>query len=204
MSDCSTVRDASKAASIWKKIYTAVKAKGGSENALDILDRVEGAQLVDVIADILIKAERKTRTRLTVKMDYTKSLEELIAAGNYDSRSFDITASNFPPTGNGRIETELVLVHFNRDVESGDVIREMEQMGLEPAKIEHLLTLGAKHPNLQRKFPIIAPGSLWTSPVGRRRYVPCLDYWKGQRCLATMWFSIVWHRHCRFAAVRKS
>jgi len=203
MSKSAVVRGASKAASIWSKIDAAVKAKGGSEDALDILDREEGAPLVDVIAGILVKAELKTRTRFPVTVDYTKPLDAMITAGNYDYRNDNITTENFPVTGNGTVECEVILVHFDRDIKSEAAITELEQMGLQPAKIEHLLALGAKHPDLQREFPIICLGSSWVHSDGDR-VVPYLGHWDAERGLVLRWFVSRWSRFCRFAAVRKS
>lgn len=203
MSKSAVVRGASKAASIWSKIDAAVKAKGGSEDALDSLDRKEGAPLVDVIADILVKAELKTRTRFTVEVDYTKPIADMVTAGGYNYANPNITAENFPVTGNGTVECEVILVHFDRNIKSEAAITELEQMGLQPAKIEHLLALGAKHPDLQREFPIICLGSSWVDSDGDRD-VPCLDDWGARRSLDLHWFGDVWVGDCRFAAVRKS
>jgi hypothetical protein len=201
MSKSAVVRDASKAASIWSKIDAAVKAKGGSEDALDILDREEGTPLVDVIADILVKDELKTRTRFSVTVDFREPLEKVVAVGQYDYRDDNITAENFPVTGNGQVECEVIFVHFDRDIKSEAAITELEQMGLQPAKIEHLLALGAKHPDLQREFPIICLGSSWVDSDGYRR-VPYLALWSAKRNLYLYWFEGGWLRHCRFAAVR--
>ena len=203
MSKSAVVRGASKAASIWSKIDAAVKAKGGSEDALDILDREEGAPLVDVIAGILVKAELKTRTRFPVTVDYTKPLDAMITAGNYDYRNDNITTENFPVTGNGTVECEVILVHFDRSIKSEAAITEMEQLDLRPATLTELLAFGETYPEIQREFPIICLGSSWVDSDGYRN-VPYLDRWRAGGRLDLGWFGGGWRRDCRFAAVRKS
>lgn len=201
MSKSAIVRGASKAASIWSKIDAAVKAKGGSKNALDILDREEGAPIVDVIADILVKAELKTRTRFPVTVDYTKSLAHMVAEGKYNRANDNIVANNFPIEGTGIVETEIFLVNFDRDIEFDEAIKEIKQMGLQPAKIEHLLALGAEHPYLQKEYPIICLGSSWVDPDGDCD-VPCLDSWNDERELNLDWFDNGCRSVCCFAAIR--
>lgn len=203
MGKSAIARGASMAADVWGKLDDRVKAKGGTEDAMHILAKDEGAPLLDVIADILVKAELKTRKRFPVEVDYAKSLADMVKAGKYDYASDNIVAKNFPIEGTGVVETELVLVHFDRDIGSDAAIKELEQMGLVPCKIEHLLALGAKHPDLQREYPIICLGSSWVGSGGDRD-VPYLSDWRAGRRLDLDWFGSRWGRYCRFAAVRKS
>lgn len=125
----------------------------------------------------------------------------MIAAGNYDHRNSHITAENFPITGNGQVTTEIVLVHFNRDIESDDAVKEQEQMGLRPATLPELLAFGAKYPDVQREFPIVALGSSWVDPFGDR-HVPSLDRWDDERELYLDYYDDGWDGDCRFLAVR--
>lgn len=202
MGKSAIARGASMAADVWSKLDAKIKEKGGTEDALHVLAKEEGAPLLDVIADLLVKAELKTRNR-SVEVNYAKSLADMVKAGKYDCANENIVAKNFPIEGTGVVETELVFVHFNRDIGSEAAIKELEQMGLVPCKIEHLLALGAKHPDLQREYPIICLGSSWVVSDGRRG-VPCLSYWFAGRRLRLRWFDREWARYCRFAAVRKS
>lgn len=135
-------------------------------------------------------------------IDYTQSLEKMIAAGHYDWKNDDITQEHFPIKGSGRQEVEAVLFHFNRMVSSEQMISEMEKAGYEPGKIEHLLALGASQPDLQRRFPIVALGSSWVDPVGDRG-VPYLDGDASGRDLRLRWFKHDWLASDRFLAARK-
>ncbi|MEX1997275.1 MAG: hypothetical protein WEA04_01165 [Candidatus Andersenbacteria bacterium] len=202
MGKSAIARGASMAADVWGKLDDRLKAKGGTEDAMHILAKEEGAPLLDVIADILVKAELKTRN-YPVTIDYGQSVEDMVKAGKYDYANEDIVAKNFPVEGNGTVEFELVLVHFDRDITSGAAIKKMEQMGLVPCKIEHLLALGAKHPELQRQqYSIICLGSSWVYPDGVR-HVPCLYGYCGRRDLDLYWLGDNWGDHWRFLAVRK-
>ncbi len=141
----------------------------------------------------------------TLTMDYSQTKAAMIAAGKYDYVN-DFLKNNDPVEGNkkgtGVVEVALELVHFNRVISTPDALKEIKKMGRELAHLEHLLALGAKHPNLQKEFPIVALGSLWQSPDGRRS-VACLDRWSDERELNLYWDDGDWYEHCRFLAVRK-
>ena len=119
-------------------------------------------------------------------VDYNMSLDQMIAAGKYDWKNSDLNAKNFPITGEGIQEFELELVHPNCNISSENATKEMEKDS-DPenpwfaAKTEHLLAFGAAFPELQRKFPIVALGSVAEIPGGLR--VPCLHGDDSQRFL---------------------
>lgn len=158
MAASSITRGASLAADVWGKLDKAIVARGGTENALHILAKDEGAPLLSIIADLLVQTERKILNRFPITVDYSQSLDDMVRAGRYEHVAPLI--SKFSVTGQGRVETEALLVHFptGRDltISSSEAARGIVRMGLIPAKIEHLLALGAAHPDLQREFVIVA------------------------------------------------
>lgn len=140
----------------------------------------------------------------SVTINYDLSFPGMITAGHYDWVNSDITEKHFPVKGEGTTkEVTIELVHFNRAMGSSDeVIRELDKRGLRPATIEELLAFGAKYPELQRQFPIVALGSIWRR-LGRR-YVPCLWGNSSERNLSLpFWFGYRWSDYCRFLALRK-
>src|SRR3989344_4068460 len=153
-----------------------------------------------------------------VSVDYEKSLGDMIAAGKYYWKNDDITVNNFPierpnlmaegpyrtPGVNGTADVKLRLIHFGRVITMAQAAEEIAQHGLEPAKIEHLLAFGAKYPDKQREFPIIALGSVWVHSCGRRG-VPCLGGDCSKRDLFLSWYdpSDGWVGRCRFLVVSK-
>lgn len=134
-------------------------------------------------------------------VDYNQSLEQMIAAGQYDWKNSDITAKRFPIKGEGAVEFEARYFHFNHSISSENVIQEMKKASWEPAAIEHLLAFGEKNPEEQRKFPIIGLGSV--AGVDGDRGVPCLYGLDAGRGLRLHWFDSAWSSDYRFLAVRK-
>lgn len=138
----------------------------------------------------------------TVTVDYAKTVEEMVAAGKYDWKNRDITSKNFPVKAGESGPVEVYLIHFDRRMSSDDAIKEMDRMGFRPAELPYLLAFGAKNPDEQRKYPILALGSVWRYSYGRR-FVP--ELWSGGsgRHLSLGWFEGGWHQHDRFLALRK-
>lgn len=138
-------------------------------------------------------------------VDYGMSLEQMIAAGNYDWKNDDITAKRFPIVGTGRVEFEDTIFHFDRDISSEDAVKEIAAADpknpWQPGKIENILAYGAKNPEEQRKFPIVGLGSV--GEVGGRRYVPYLGRSGSGRGLDLNWWGDCWVADYRFLGVRK-
>lgn len=139
--------------------------------------------------------------KFTTTVDCGMTLEQMIAAGNYDWVNPDITPERFPIKGTTRREEEPELVHFNRDISSDDAIAELDKRNMEPADIVDLLAFGAKYPDIQRKFPVVALGSV--AGVHGYRAVACLGRSGAGRGLSLYWFGGGWSGHCRFLARRK-
>jgi hypothetical protein len=142
---------------------------------------------------------------IILPIDYTKSLEQMIVAGNYDWKNDELTAKRFPIVGEGVVEYEFRYFHFNRNVSSETAVdlikKEDSENPWEPAKTEHLLAFGEKFPEEQRKFPIVALGSV--GEVRGIRCVPVLNEGGSGRDLYLDWWGGVWDGRCRFLAVRK-
>jgi hypothetical protein len=140
-----------------------------------------------------------------VVVDYSKSLSEMINLGEYGHVSDAIDDRYFSFVGVGQHEVELVLVHLGRPAWTKEVLEEMSEQGLEPAKIEHLLAFGAKYKDIQCEFPIVALGS-YRHPGSVRGYCPCLDKRMGRREIqndSDSWGSS-WKACHRFLAIRKA
>jgi hypothetical protein len=134
-----------------------------------------------------------------VSVNYDLSVEEMIKAGKYDQSSYEITSKNFPSSRTGTSEGVIQLVRFDGFMESKEVLRELEDRELRPANLPELLALGAQHPYLQRKFPIVALGLFWHGG----RVVACLWGDHRKRGLGFDWLGIRWDGLHRFAAVHK-
>lgn len=139
-----------------------------------------------------------------VIVNCSKSLDEMIKAGNYDWVNWDISEKHFPVQGQGQTELNIELIHYGKHMESDDVVRDLEGYGLRPATLSELLAFGAAYPNKQREFPIVALGSVWRSWSGSGlRCVLCLRGGGSGRELGLYVWGSGWRGGCRFAAVRK-
>jgi hypothetical protein len=140
-----------------------------------------------------------------VSVDYAKTLPDMIAAGRFDWVNGDITPKRFPIKGSGVVELETKVFHFDRYISSEDAVAAIKADDKanpwEPAPIEALLAYGAKHPDEQRRYPIIALGSV--AGVRGGRSVPVLNRYGAERGLLLSWWGRGWYDDCRFLAVRK-
>lgn len=188
---------------ILRVVSDEVHNLGGSD---DNLRRIIGDRgLARQIAQLLVPRTDSSEPAYPLAIDYGQDLATMVQAGNYDYAHPDITDRNFPvgaPAPAGEAKVEAVLVHFDRSMSSQQVLDELGRRGLRPATMVELLAFGAQHPDSQRRFPIVALGSVWASRGGYR-YVGCLWESPGCRELGLAWFDRGWGAFCRFLAVRK-
>lgn len=138
-------------------------------------------------------------TTLTAIIDYGLSLALMIQLGKYDWINSDIDDKRFSITGEGKWEVEYEIIHLDPSISSQDAVAEIKKRGLEPAKIEELLAFGAKYSELQRKFPIVALGSV--AEIEGNRSVACLGN-DAERILNVSDWVGGWNAHCRFLTVK--
>jgi hypothetical protein len=156
--------------------------------------------LADKIVDLLADG-RKPVNGFPITVDYRKSLDAMVEAGRYDWVDSDITEKHFPVKP-GHADVSIELVHFDRVMETDDVLAELDRRGLRPATLPELLAFGAKYPEKQREFPVVALASVWRNLHGGR-YAPCLWGFAEERSLSLRWLDGGWGARYRFAAVRK-
>lgn len=143
---------------------------------------------------------------ITLPVDYNMTLEQMIVAGNYDWKNDDLNTKNFPVKGEGIQWFEFDLVDPKKGISSEDALKLLEKDSdpanpWMPAQTEHLLALGAAFPDLQRKNPLVALGSV--ALVRGNRHVPYLYEDGSKRDLDLNWFDGDWYSYCRFLRVRK-
>src|SRR5712675_1334117 len=90
-----------------------------------------------------------------IAVDYSKSLQNMMADCSYDWVNPAITPKGLPITAVGIVQFETKVFHFNRYISSEDAIEAItaddRRNFWEPAKIEGLLAYGVKNPNEQRQ-----------------------------------------------------
>lgn len=138
---------------------------------------------------------------LSVAVDYSQSLNQMIDAGKYDEIHPDITPRNFRLTGAGYRAVELRLVEFEDGIALWDAVTLMKREGCRPGTIEELLALGSSRPELQRKKAIVALGSVRV--VNNRRYMPALGGSNATRILTLAVIYSRWSRFVRYLFVRE-
>ena len=135
-------------------------------------------------------------------VDYSLDLEAMIAAGNYDWKNNEITSERFPIVGEGQMEFEDTLFHFDRDISSDEALAEIAKADPKnpwlPAKAENTLAYGAKNPEEQWEYPIIGLGSV--AEVDGNRHVLNLYRDGSKRGLILSWFDDDWLAYYRFLA----
>jgi hypothetical protein len=138
-------------------------------------------------------------------VDYGMTFDQMIAACRCNWVNSDLTKASFPIKGDGKVEFESKLLGFDKSISSDEVVAIIRSADKacpwEPAQTEHLLAFGAAYPDEQRKYPIIALGSV--GKVGGRRCVPYLRRDGSERDLSLYWWGLDWFSHDRFLAVRK-
>lgn len=185
---------------IWKVLVDEVLSLGGGDEELRRI-QTDG-NLRRKLAKLIVSAGNAIRNTFHIIVDYSQSLADMIKVGKYDGVNSDITAEHFPINQKEKVELDAELVHYGRNMESDAVIADLDSKGMRPATLPELLAFGAKYPDKQREFPIIALGSVWLYRDDYR-YVAYLDRIGSGRRLRLAWYDDVWGVHCRFLAVRK-
>ena len=130
-----------------------------------------------------------------------RSTEELVEAGRYGYAHSCVTSESFPARrgGAGQLR-EIVLLDFDREVSSGEVLAHAAGLGLERPTYEDALAFGAEHPDVQREGPVVFLHDPWVGFFGRRD-VLCLWENAGRRELGLEGFDDPWRPTHRFAFV---
>lgn len=136
----------------------------------------------------------------SVSVDYGMDLKKMIEKGGFSHFSPHINFMNFKVKGEGKVEVNLWIIHFDRKVTTEEVLKHFREQGLLPAKIEHLLAFGAAHPD-RGSYPIISLGSIWERHGGGKGITYLIGK-SGSRALCITWTDDPYLEHFRFLAVR--
>lgn len=142
-----------------------------------------------------------------VAVDYSLPLQTMIASGNYENVSPRLLEQTFPATAERKTDLDLVVTTLNRVGGLVELLKELRRHRLRPATLPELLAVGEQHPDLQRRNPIVALGSVWRSPNGLEWFPLLTAESSGEsasrRVLAqTSDLGYDWSYRMRFAAVK--
>lgn len=184
------------------QVHEFLGAFGRHGGTPDLLQKgIEDASCMSQLVTMLNDGKVGTNI-FPITVNYDVRLERMIEDGKYDWKNSDINSKNFPVEGKGTSAVNIELVHLNRNVTSDEAYAELDKQGLRPADLPELLAFGAKYPDKQREFPIVALGSVWRNSNGYRG-VPCLHRGGSKRRLGLRWLENGWYAFYCFAAVRK-
>jgi hypothetical protein len=130
-----------------------------------------------------------------------QSTEKLVAAGAYDYAHSCVISENFPVRSwPAPVERHIVLIGFEDEVTSEEVITAAAAKGLERPTYEDALYFGIHHPDVQRERPLVFLHEPWVGYFGRRD-VLCLWFNAGRRELGLEDFDGGWGPWVRFGFV---
>lgn len=182
---------------IFKTVSDEVLNLGGNDE--DIRQILTNKGLAQELAKLIVGNAVEV---FQVVVDYSQTLADMIAACNLDWVNPDITQEHFPISGNGVVELKAELIHFRETMSTNIVLKDLDRQGYRPATLPEPLAFGAKYPEKQREFPVVALGSVRANPDGSRR-VPYLCGDGSSRGLDLGWYGLGWHDDYRFLCVRK-
>ena len=170
-------------------------ARGPLTDLLEKLSGEEGESWLRALNRMLRK-ENCWDNVFVLQINHSLSREQLLREGAYDCIESDFTEENVPlPTQDKQETVSIELLHLGRNIYDNDATKEAKKRGYRRATPREVLTLGAKHPDLQRQFPIIA------APTGRS--VLCLNKSDAGRVLFVIYTRFGWGGDCLFAVVRE-
>ena len=167
-----------------------------------VLDGKRDPQRVaDILQGIVNEVSGSIVAISKMVVNYSCSIAELVKAGKFDWVNDDINDQNFSSTEIGERELDTAMFYFGRNMSSQAVGAEMDKVGYRPATMKELLAYGIKNPDEQRKYPIVALGSV--AELRGHRRVGCLCSDGSKRGADLDDYVCGWLADCRFLAVRK-
>lgn len=184
------------------RLIEALQVRGCSNEEIHTLVTSKAKLAIDPIADAVAAVIKTAKNvfRLTKVGDGRKT-EELVRAGNYNYANSYVNSTNFPVRSKPGVR-EIVLIEFDHDPTSEEVLAEAVKQGLERPLYEDALYFGVEHPEVQRERPVIFLHEPWRDPYGGL-IVVYLWGGAGFRGLSLFYFDDGWFRYYRFAFVRK-
>lgn len=112
---------------------------------------------------IAAQAARGVKGGFLVVVNYARTFQQMIT-DSLCTPALELESESYRPRGRGKVQRELILVHLGLDATTDQVVGELGERHLEPAKAEDLLAFAATHFCLEHKFAIVALGT----PFDRR------------------------------------
>lgn len=141
---------------------------------------------------------------IILTIDYTQTVEQIVAASGHDLDA-RIIAKTFPITtpliSRKKMDVVAKLFYFNYITSSDQVVSKMEKAGYRPAILVELLALEKSYPEIlsQDYIRILALGHSVAGYPFSGRPVPILD----RSGIEFLWFHYLWFTGPYFLAIKK-
>ncbi len=142
-----------------------------------LINRMGGMRSLEkfVAGDLVLTTKDIKITPYPIVVDYSRSLQEMIAAGDYGPGWGDFTEADFPARKSGKMQREALLISSPCFRELEDLEDELRRRKLRHGDIWEILALGAQHPDLQRDGEIAVINAVISRPPNGRRSGFSLD-----------------------------
>ena len=143
-----------------KKVILNLISEIPNQQLQKLIDSRLLADMLIANTDVIDKDEFRKIIGLSysVTVDYNLTVEEMVEKGQYDIPNPAICSSMVKIKRSSE-KVKIELVHFNVPMDDNDVIQRLLERNLRPINLSELLAFGAKYPEKQLAFPIVALGS---------------------------------------------
>ena len=138
----------------------------------------------------------------SLKVGGSRTMDELVRAGNYDGVHSFINQEHFPLEARDPVQVEVELVDMGRIAFSKEALEEFEKRGLRRPTCEEAIYFGEQHPDAQRHRPIVWPHQPFQHPADNSHRVFVMFGGTGYRSL-DLYFDSAFGAYCLFAGVRE-
>ena len=154
------------------------------------------------MAALILKASSIPSEGFPIQIGGSQTMDELVAAGNYDGVHSLINQENFPVKRQSPFEVWIELVGLDRIATSEDAVVEFKKRGLRRPNPEEAVRFGEQYPDAQRHRPIVWPHQPFNHPFDGSRRVFVHFGGTGYRSL-DLYIDSAWGAYCVFAGVRE-
>lgn len=160
-------------------------------------------QIVKDQPDFLTCFLRIGLNRFPVSVDYDRSVEDGVLAGDFEWDNPDLTSANFSTDRRGKAEVVVELFHLSHFATRAQAFAVLDVLGYRPIDLWELLAFGEAHPHVQHAFPIVALGSVPRQSHGQVGVPVLQTSTRGGRILLLNYTESGWPKACGIAAIRK-
>ncbi len=99
-----------------------------------------------------------------IVVDYDMAVKEAVRVGSYDYVDKFIPLEDFPIEKKGKEELVVELIYLDSWLSTEEALKEIDRIGYRPVNFMELLAFGARYPEVQREFTVVALGSMYKLP----------------------------------------